>query len=111
MTHSGHSTDGDWIAVERPRIPPRPQPPIALWGWLIDDREPTSEPELRELEEGEEFPDSVVAAYDDYLDAWRDWIAKYGPRSRSSRCMSVSSGSSSRPTSSASDTRRWWLLG
>ena len=80
VTHPGHSTDGDWIAVERPRIPPRPQPPIALWGWLIDDREPTSEPELRELEDGEEVPEGVVAAYDDYLDAWGEWTSRYGPR-------------------------------
>jgi len=80
VTHPGHSTDSDWIAVERPRIPPRPQPPIALWGWLIDDREPTSEPELRELDEGEELPDSVVTAYDNYLDTWREWATKYGPR-------------------------------
>ncbi len=80
VTHAGHSDDVDWIAVERPHIPSRPQPPIALWGWLLDDREPTSEPELREPEEGEPLPDSVVAAYDDYLDAWRAWSAKYGPR-------------------------------
>ena len=80
VTHNGHSDDTDWIAVERPHIPPRPQPPIGLWGWLLDDREPTSEPELREPEDGEELADSVVAAYDDYLDAWRAWSAKYGPR-------------------------------
>ena len=80
ITHTGHSTDGDWIAVERPRIPPRPQPPIALWGWLIDDREPTSDPELRGLDEGEELPDTVVTAYSDYLDACREWTATHGRR-------------------------------
>jgi very-short-patch-repair endonuclease len=80
VTHAGHSDDADWIAVERPHIPPRPQPPIALWGWLVDDREPTSEPELREPEDGEQLADSVVAAYDGYLDAWRAWSAKHGPQ-------------------------------
>ena len=72
--------DNDWVAIERPRIPSRPQPPIALWGWLVDDQEPTSEPALRDLEDDEDLPDTVIAADDDYLDAWREWSAKHGPR-------------------------------
>ena len=35
---------------------------------------------MRDLDEGEELPDDVVAAYDEYLDAWRDWTTRYGPR-------------------------------
>jgi very-short-patch-repair endonuclease len=80
VTHEGHAADADWIAIERPRIPQRPQAPATLWGWLIDDAESTAEPALRDLDEGEDLPDDVVAAYDEYLDAWRDWTARYGPR-------------------------------
>jgi very-short-patch-repair endonuclease len=80
VTHEDHAADADWIAIERPRIPQRPQAPATLWGWLIDDADSTTEPALRDLDEGEELPDDVVAAYDKYLDAWRDWSTKYGPR-------------------------------
>jgi hypothetical protein len=80
VTHPGRSGDADWVSLERPRIPQRPQPPSVLWGWLLDDREPTSEPELRELEPDEEFPNEVVEAYDAFLDDWREWTRKYGPQ-------------------------------
>lgn len=80
VTHEGHAADADWIAIERPRIPPRPQAPAVLWGWVVDDADGAAEPALRDLDEGEELPDDVVAAYDEYLDAWRDWTTKHGPR-------------------------------
>ena len=80
VTHEGHAADADWIAIERPRIPPRPQAPAMLWGWLVDDADSAAEPTLRDLDEGEELSDEVVAAYDEYLEAWRDWTARYGPR-------------------------------
>ena len=80
VVHDGHAADADWIAIERPRIPPRPQAPAVLWGWLVDDADGAAEPALRDLDEGEELPDEVVAAYDEYLDAWRDWTTRFGPR-------------------------------
>ncbi len=80
VTHDGQASDADWIAIERPRIPLRPQAPAVLWDWLVDDADSTAEPAVRGLDEGEELPDGVVAAYDQHLDAWREWTAKYGPR-------------------------------
>ena len=52
VTHEGHAADADWIAIERPRIPPRPQAPAMLWGWLVDDADSAAEPTLRDLDEG-----------------------------------------------------------
>lgn len=80
VTHENHAADADWIAIERPRIPPRPQAPAELWGWLVDDADGAADPALRDPDQGEDLPDAVVAAYDEYLDAWRDWTTKHGPR-------------------------------
>jgi very-short-patch-repair endonuclease len=80
VTHPGRSSDNEWIALERPRIPPRPRIPELLWGWLANDDDTAAEPELREPEEGEEMADSVIGAYGSYLDEWRAWNAEYGPR-------------------------------
>ena len=51
-----------------------------LWGWLVDDANPPPSPHCATSTRARSLPDNVVAAYDDYLDAWRDWIDKYGPR-------------------------------
>jgi very-short-patch-repair endonuclease len=78
VTHDDQGSDGEWIALERPRVSPRPPLPSLLWDWLADEQvDATAEPRLRDLGESEALPDDVGPEFEDYLSNWRRWAAEH----------------------------------